>query len=350
MKKSTIGNEDIIAVVLPCYRVGWAVLDVIAKIGPEVHIIYVVDDCCPDGAGDLVEAACSDPRVEVLRHQQNQGVGGALVTGYRAALRAGAKVVVKLDGDGQMNPELLPRFIRPILSGQADYTKGNRFYRLESVRGMPPIRLFGNAVLSFMTKLSSGYWSIFDPTNGYTAIHGAVLSELPLEKIAKDYFFESDILFRLNTLRAVVQDIPMESVYGDEKSNMKIANIIPKFVVRHMVNIVKRVFYNYFLRDFQAVSVEILVGLPLVLFGVVFGVGAWHESIMASVPATSGTVMIASLPIIVGMQLLLSALVQDIQQQPTVPLQQFLPPMEVFGKKNEETARESDKIPTEVSA
>ncbi len=309
-----------VAVVIPCYRVGDAVFRVIASIGPEVHRIYVVDDCCPEKTGDRVEKANPDPRVMVLRHVQNKGVGGAVITGYQQAANDGASVVVKLDGDGQMDPALLTRFIRPILQGRADYTKGNRFYRLSSLRGMPPIRTFGNAVLSFMTKFSSGYWRVFDPTNGYTAIHGALLRHMPLDRVAQDYFFESDMLFRLNTLRAVVLDIPMDAVYADEVSGLKIGKVIPRFLVRHAVNLGKRVFYNYFLRDFQIASLALILGFPLTVFGAVFGLTSWIEAANHGVAATAGTVMLAALPILIGVQLLLLAMGYDIQNQPTTPV------------------------------
>src|SRR5438034_6512860 len=159
-----------IAVVIPCYRVTRQVADVLAAIGPECGRIYVVDDACPDHSGDFVAANCHDPRICVVRHPVNQGVGAAVMTGYRAAVADGATVIVKIDGDGQMDPRLLRRFVVPIVAGEADYTKGNRFYDLGDVGRMPGARIFGNAVLSILAKLSTGYWGIFDPTNGYTAI------------------------------------------------------------------------------------------------------------------------------------------------------------------------------------
>lgn len=309
-----------VAVVIPCYRVGTAVLDVIARVGAEVDAIYVVDDACPDGTAAMVEARASDPRVKVLRHAVNQGVGGAMITGYRAALADGHAVMVKIDGDGQMDPALIPRFIRPILQGKADYTKGNRFYQIESLREMPSVRLFGNAVLSLLTKVSSGYWGVFDPTNGFTAIHGAVLAHIPLDKVSRDYFFESDMLFRLNTLRAVVRDIPMDAVYGEERSNLKIGRIVHRFLIRHTVNTAKRMFYNYILRDFQLASLALLLGPPLMLFGIVFGLASWIEAARVDQAATAGTVMLATLPIVAGLQLLLLAATYDIQNQPTSPV------------------------------
>lgn len=167
MNTTTDSSTAPIAVVIPCYRVGHLVLDVIAHIGGEVGWIFVVDDKCPVNTGDIVEAECKDARVQVLRHMENEGVGGATVTGYKAAMATSAKVVVKIDGDGQMDPALIPQLARAILLGRADYMKGNRFHRISDVHGMPAVRLLGNAGLSFLTKLSSGYWQLFDPTNGF---------------------------------------------------------------------------------------------------------------------------------------------------------------------------------------
>src|SRR3569833_2631722 len=180
-----------VAVVIPSYKVTRHVLDVIHRIGPEVQCIYVVDDACPDGSGQYVKDYCADPRVRVIRHERNQGVGGAVMTGYQAAANDGMRVIVKVDGDGQMDPRLIPNFIDPILTGEADYTKGNRFFDLEHIRAMPKIRQFGNAILSLMAKLSTGYWDLFDPTNGYSAIHVEVVKHLSLSKFSHRYFFET---------------------------------------------------------------------------------------------------------------------------------------------------------------
>ena len=305
-----------IAVVIPSYRVVRHILGVISAMGPEVWRIYVVDDKCPDGSGNLVEAECKDPRVVVLRHEVNQGVGAAVMTGYRAAIADGAEVIVKVDGDGQMDPSLIPNFVAPILAGEADYTKGNRFFDLEEIRAMPKVRLFGNAVLSLMTKLSSGYWDLFDPTNGYTAIHSGVARHLPFAKISKRYFFETDMLFRLNILRAMVVDIPMDAKYCDEVSNLKISKIMGEFLVKHARNFLKRIFYNYYLRDLSIASIELPLGLLLFLFGTVFGGWHWLRGLSEGTATPAGTVMLSALPTLMGLQLVLSFLAYDIASVP----------------------------------
>lgn len=314
-----------IAVVIPCYRVTAHVLQVIAAIGPEVHRIYVIDDACPDGSGNLVESACQDTRVRVLRHAANKGVGGAVITGYRAALDEGMDIIVKIDGDGQMHPRLLPYFIAPIARGHADYAKGNRFYNLTHLSRMPGIRLVGNAALSFMAKLSTGYWGLFDPTNGYTAIHAKVARCLDLELVSERYFFETDMLFRLNTVRAVVVDIPMDAHYGNESSNLQIGRVFGEFFFKHVRNFVKRIFYNYFLRDMTVASLELVFGFLLLAFGSIFGIYHWMAGLTLHTATPTGTVMLAALPTLVGLQLMLAFIGYDIASQPHRSIHPDLP-------------------------
>ncbi|TDK56684.1 glycosyltransferase family 2 protein [Pseudomonas moraviensis] len=308
-----------IAVVIPSYKVRLHILALIENIGPEVHRIYVVDDQCPEGSGDHVQAHCVDPRVSIIRHVLNQGVGGAVMSGYTAAIADGMDIIVKVDGDGQMDPSLIPDFIQPIILGEADYTKGNRFFDLEELRAMPKARLFGNAVLSFINKFSSGYWNLFDPTNGFTAIHRDVASHLPFAKISQRYFFETDILFRLNILRAVVVDVPMDAKYGEEVSGLKISKILGEFLFKHGRNFFKRIFYSYYLRDMSLASIELPMGLILFLFGSIYGGYHWAYSASEGVQTPAGTVMLSALPVILGLQLVLAFLGHDINSVPERP-------------------------------
>jgi dolichol-phosphate mannosyltransferase len=313
-----------IAAVIPCYRVHNKILSVLAQMPAVVKHIICVDDACPDGSADIVEQHCTDDRVIVLRHEQNKGVGGAMITGYRAALKTGADIVVKVDGDGQMDPKFIPQLVRPILEGEADYVKGNRFFLLENLEGMPAMRLLGNAVLSFMSKLSTGYWRIFDPTNGFTAIHARTLALIPLQKLNPRYFFESDILFRLAILRAVVKDMPQRAIYADESSGIKLPRIVPQFLWLHSRNFIKRIFYSYYLRDFHLASIEWVLGPVLFMFGVIYGANAWYDSSASHVNTPAGTVMLSGLPVIIGLQLTLSAIGFDVDNQPVSPLQNQL--------------------------
>jgi len=288
-------------------------------IGPEVSKIYVIDDACPKKSVDLV-SQLHDERIHFLKNEVNLGVGGAVMLGYRQAMIDSMDIVVKIDGDGQMDPRLIPAFVAPIIKGQADYTKGNRFYELEQIHRMPVLRVIGNAGLSFITKLSSGYWDIFDPSNGYTAISVPVLRKLPLFKIANRFFFESDMLFRLNIIRAVVEDIPMDAKYENEISNLKIFNIFFEFIYRHGVNLLRRIFYNYYLRDMSLASFELPLGVMLLIFGFYYGFTSWADASKLGLPTTAGNVMIAAVSLISGLQLVLAFLAYDIASVPKLVL------------------------------
>lgn len=310
-----------IHVVIPAYRVERHIVDLLGRIGPEVKRIFVVDDACPNDSGKLVEKSVKDKRVKVLYNPENLGVGGAVIAGYRAALTEGADVIVKLDGDGQMHPEDIPTLVRPLLKGDADYAKGNRFDSLDDLYLMPRIRILGNAVLSLWSKLSSGYWSITDPTNGFTAIHRVALQRVDLAKLSKRFFFESDMLFRLNLAGAVVEDVSLPARYGDEKSNLKISKVLVEFPWKFTKNQVKRVFYRYYLREWSIASIELPIGSILVAFGAWFGISSFLAAAEAGRETTAGQATISSLAIILGVQLLLSFLSYDIQSEPRVPNQ-----------------------------
>lgn len=314
-----------IAVIIPCFCVKSHILAVLAAIGDEVSRIFVVDDFCPEQSGHFVEEQCNDPRVTVIYNSTNLGVGGAVLAGYRAAIAANCGILVKIDGDGQMDPAILGRIAAPVINGRADYAKGNRFYSLTHISRMPKIRIFGNAALAFMSKFSTGYWQLFDPTNGYTAIDARIAAHLPMQRISKRYFFETDMLFRLNVLRAVVVDVPMDPLYADEKSNLHIRNILLEFFGGHLRNFGKRIFYNYFLRDMSLASLELLAGMGLLMFGAVYGGVNWHASLASGQTTPLGIIMLASLPIILGLQFLLAFFAFDIASTPSQPVSGLLP-------------------------
>ena len=316
-----MGADLKIAVVIPCYRVKDHILDVIDGIGPEVSKIYVVDDACPDGSGKFVQKNSKDKRLRFIFHEENQGVGGAVISGYKAAYADGADVVVKIDGDGQMDPSLISAIAKPVVEGSADYSKGDRFDSLENLFGMPKVRIFGNAVLSLWAKFSTGYWSMTDPTNGFTAIHRRALEAMNLDKIRRSYFFESDILFRLNIANCVVADVPMAAVYGSEKSNMSILKVMFEFPWRHTVNLWKRIFYRYYLREWNVGSFELPLGFFLVVFGAWFGLSSFLNASAAGVATTAGQVTGSAVALILGVQLLLSFLSYDVQSEPRIPRQ-----------------------------
>lgn len=255
-----------VGIVIPCYRVRRYVEGVVRSAVAFGDRVYVVDDGCPEGSGRFVESLGLS-RVVVVYHERNCGVGGATITGIRRALEDGMDVIVKVDGDGQMDPRWIPSLVAPILRGQADYTKGNRFFYPEDLREMPWVRLLGNAALSFLSKFSTGYWNLFDPTNGFVAIHAAVARRIPWEKVHRRFFFESDVLFRLYLLRAKVVDVPLPARYRGESSSLSVGRFIPEFLFNHIRNFIKRIFYCYILRDFSLASVEFFTGTLLLVLG-----------------------------------------------------------------------------------
>jgi len=314
-----------VAVVVPAYRVEERIEEVLTTIPDWVRTIVVVDDASPDATAQRV-ARLADPRIRLIRHAQNRGVGGATVSGMQAALEAGADLVVKMDGDGQMDPAYLPALLAPLLLHTADLAKGNRYQRLGSLEGMPLVRRLGNAALTFLLKAASGHWRMFDPTNGYLAARADLLRRLPLERLPRGFFFESGLLVELGLQRAKVQDVAIPARYRGETSSLSIGAALLEFPFRLLLACARRIARHYFLYDFSAVSVFLLFGIPMLSFGVAFGVWEWIRSARTGVPATTGTVMLAALPIILGFELLLQALVVDIAHAPAEPICPPLPP------------------------
>ncbi len=310
-----------IAVVIPAYEAERTIRAVLQSIPPYVRTVVVVADGCRDETAKVVEeAARTDHRIILLVHEVNRGVGAAMRTGYRRALEAGAEIIVKMDSDGQMDPVYLPHLVFPIAAGLADYTKGNRFLRLDSIHRMPVLRLLGNAALSFVSKLSSGYWHLLDPTNGYTAASREALTAIDLGRLDDRYFFESSMLIELGMARAVVADVPMPSRYGDERSHLSAARSIFGFAAKHARYFLRRMVYRYLLTDFSPVSLLLAISLPLMAFGLTFGIRAWMRSALRGVPATAGTVMIAAFTIAAGLYCLVQAMIYDIMSTPRHPL------------------------------
>ena len=304
-----------IAVVIPAYNVENTIVKVLGGIPKNVSSIIVVNDASRDATEARIKSV-RDDRITLISHKKNMGVGGALLSGYSCALGKGAQVVVKLDGDDQMDPALMPNLIDPILNGQADYTKGNRFLHPVALRSMPPVRKVGNLALTFLTKIASGYWNVFDPANGYTAISAAKLAALDPRRIARNYFFETSMLCELRKLNAVVMDIPMPAIYQNERSSVRLPREFLVFSTSLIARIFDRVFSRYFLYDFTAVSLYLILGILLCLFGGIWGIVKWVHSVQTGVVATTGTVLIAVLPIILGFQLLIQAASLDISDVP----------------------------------
>jgi glycosyltransferase involved in cell wall biosynthesis len=315
-----------IAAVIPCYHVEREIQSVLETIPSYIKHIIVVDDASPDSTADLVAASAKhDERILLVRHPSNQGVGGAMVTGYRKALELGAQVVVKIDGDGQMDMDHLARLVQPLVDGKADYTKGNRFRDFKSLQRMPFIRRVGNMGLAFLAKAATGYWHIFDPTNGFNAIRSEVLALLTLDKVDRTYYFETSMLANLYLVGAVVKDVPMPARYQGEVSSLLIHRILFEFPGKLMATFLRRLMLKNFIYDFSMGSIYLLASLPLLVFGLTFGIYKWIHYASMGVPAPTGTVMLPTLSLLLGIQLLLSAIEIDLRSVPTEPLSTPLP-------------------------
>ena len=306
-----------IAVVIPAFRVEKEIQAVLSGIPGFVRHIIVVDDASPDSSADLVTTAAKrDKRITLIRHAKNQGVGGAVVTGFKKALEYECEIVVKVDGDGQMDPKHIPDLIAPLIAGEADYTKGNRFRDFNSLGQMPFIRRIGNLGLSFLSKAATGYWNIFDPTNGYFAIRADVLAQLPLDKLDEGYFFETSMLSRLYLLSACVQDVTIPAKYGNESSSLSIRRALFEFPLKLTRTLLRRLVLKYFIFDFSMMSIYLMAGIPLLLFGLIFGSIKWIQYASIGIPAPTGTVILPTLSVILAIQILLSAIEIDLNAAP----------------------------------
>lgn len=305
------------AIIIPCYRVKNQILRVVEGIPSWIDLVIVVDDQCPDKSSAIIEEKYpNNPRIKVVKRETNGGVGAATITGYQKAKELGAEILVKMDGDDQMDPVNLPSLIEPIKNGHCQYAKGNRFTSPEILRQMPLIRLIGNSGLSFLVKFCSGYWNVMDPTNGYTAIDVKVLEKLPLNKINKRYFFEIDLLCSLNYHRIIVKDVPMDAKYGDEVSSMNLLKVAFQFPPRLLKRLLRRIFLQYFIYDFNMATFYLLVGIPMFLAGFTYGLSKWILSVTMQQPQPIGTVMLAVLPILVSLNMIMGAIHIDINNVP----------------------------------
>lgn len=286
------------------------------RIPAQIDAIYIVDDACPDKTGEHVKTSQKDPRVKVIIHGQNQGVGGATLSGFKAAFNDGHDIAIKLDSDGQHDPDYAKDIINIFKEHHCGYVKGSRFLRRGDIEDMPRFRLFANAVLSATNKFASGYYSLTDPTNGLIAIHKDAFMHLNPDKIAKRYFFESDILFHLNMARQHACEFPMQAKYGQETSHLKFSNEVFSFAFGNIRNFIKRIWVRHCLLNFSVAGVYLILGLIFLTFASIFGGYHWIKSILSNIPATSGTVIIAALSVILGINFLTSFLLFDVNDEP----------------------------------
>ena len=307
----------IISVVIPCYNVSRHIEDVIKQLPSEISWIITVNDRSKDDTEKILsELARENKKIVLINHEVNQGVGGAMITGFKRSIELNSDITIKIDGDNQMDSSYIPALIKPIVENKADYTKGNRFRDFKALRKMPVLRRTGNLGLSFCIKAASGYWNIFDPNNGFVAISNEMLKTIDINKIHKRYFFESSMLIELYHANAVIQEIPMKARYGEEVSHLSVTKALFGFPPKLFKGFIRRIWLKYFLFDFNIASVYLLFGVPFFLLGAVYGIVNFIKYMNANTVAPTGTVVIPTLLIILGFQLLLSAVNYDITNYP----------------------------------
>ncbi|MDR1441557.1 MAG: glycosyltransferase family 2 protein [Bifidobacteriaceae bacterium] len=304
-----------IGVVVPAYKEEAHIESVIRTMPELVDKVVVVDDHSPDRTGELARAA-ADQRTEVISHDVNQGVGGAIVTGHRRVLELGMDVSVVMAGDGQMDPDYLPALLDPIADHGYGFTKANRFYSSTSFEGMPKHRIFGNMILTILTKAASGYWNLVDPQNGYTACTADSLNRLPLAKVHRRYDFENDLLIWLNIADVRAKDVNVPAVYGAETSGMNLIKVAPRILWTLITGGWRRMWRKHILWSFSPIALLMLAGFALTVFGLAVGTWATIWSLTNGVSASTGTWLLGVAPTIVGVQFLVEGLVLDIQATP----------------------------------
>ncbi len=322
MKRNTLNlSQYKITAVIPAYKVEKQIAQTLARIPDYIGEIIVVDDASPDNTSEIVEEIkAQDSRIMLIKHAKNQGVGGAMLTGFKEALKGGTQVVIKIDGDGQMSGYDPRHLLIPLISGQADYVKGNRFRDFGALKSMPLIRQIGNMGLGFLVKAATGYWDCFDPTNGFFAIRREALETLPLEKVHKSYFFETSMLGELYLIDAVILDVPYPAIYGDEESNLSVGKTLWEFPPKLTYLFFRRILIKNFLHNFNMGSIYLLAGVPMLLFGLVFGIVKWIKYFNLGVPAPTGTIMIPVMLVMLAVQFLLAAINIDMQSVPKKPI------------------------------
>lgn len=306
-----------ICVVIPCFNVSSHIAKVIEGLPDDVSFVVAVNDCSTDDTHRaLTDLAKGNPKIIVIDHAVNQGVGGSMITGYKKSLELGADITVKMDGDGQMDPSYIASLVQPIIDDRADFVKGNRFRDFRALRSMPIVRRIGNLGLSFLIKAASGYWNIFDPTNGFTAIRNETLAGVNFNKLHKRYYFETSMIIELYFCNAVIQDMPMRAKYGNEVSGLSSAKTLFEFPPKLLFAFIRRIFLKYLFFDFNIGSVYILTGAPTFSYGFFFGVIKFEQYAGQGIAAPTGTVILPTLLIILGFQLLLSGLTYDVNNYP----------------------------------
>lgn len=304
-------RDTSIAVVVPCYNEELLITRVMDTMPDYVDRIYIVDDRSKDRTVEIVEDYIQQhqpSRVTLIVHEVNQGVGGAIITGYRQAYDDDMAVVAVMAGDAQMDPDDLEVIIAPVVAGEADYTKGNRLATGEAWNQIPRVRYLGNVLLSLMTKIASGYWHIFDSQTGYTAISRKAIATLNWDKLWKRYGYPNHLLIMLNIHNFAVRDVPVKPVYNvGEKSGIRIWRVIPTISLLLLRGFLSRLFEKFVVRDAHPLVLFYIVGTLSFIPGFLLGVYLVLYRIIAG-PVAPTSALFAMFLIMFGLNFLMFAL------------------------------------------
>jgi glycosyltransferase involved in cell wall biosynthesis len=303
-----------VGVVIPAYNEEELLPPTLAGVPGIVDRVIVVDDASQDGTvGRAHAAAANDPRIVVIVHERNQGVGAAVVTGYRRAIEEEIEVVCVMNADNQMDPEELLHLATPVALDQCDYTKANRLFTGEAWDLIPHYRYLGNAMLSLLTKIASGYWHVADSQAGYTAVGLPMLRLLDLHRIYPRYGYPNDMLVHLNVWNARVRDVPSRPIYGiGEESGIRLRSVIPRISWLLVKGFFWRMGQKYVIRDFHPLVFFYMAGFFTWFIGVLLAIVAIVEHFVGP-PPNAGTAILVALMLTFGVLFTLFAMWFDME-------------------------------------
>jgi len=313
--ETTMYSQHSIGVVIPAYNEEELIESTLTSIPSYVDRVYVVDDASTDGTGGKIQSLRDMDRITYIRHERNRGVGAAIATGYKKALQDGVDIVAVMAGDNQMDPRHLPALLDPIIWKVADYTKGNRLVHTTLRKGMSPWRSFGNSVLTYMTKMSCGYFEMIDPQNGYTAISRQTLSRLNLDEIYPRYGYLNDMLAKMNVLGCRIMDVIMPARYGNEKSKIRYGFYIVQVSWLLLKTFLWRLYMKYFILNFHPLIIFYVTGFFLTLVGLASMIYAvWQKF---SIPGSELFIhgILSLMLFMIGMQFVLFGILFDNQNR-----------------------------------
>ena len=300
-----------IGVVIPCFQGGKVTKTIINEALDYADKVVLIDDACPFGTGKSISEVVKSEKLKVLFNSINKGVGYSTKKGFGWLIKEGCDLIIKIDADGQLDPKDIYPMCSPILEGKCEATKGNRFGNIENAMLIPKIRLFGILILSFITKLSTGYWDLFDPTNGYICFKQEILANINMDKIDNRYFFETDLLFRCSLNNVKITNVNVDIKYLPNISTLNPITQAPIFLIKHVKRVIKRIVYQYFIFDFNPGSIELILSFATGVLAVFIGLNSLLKSRIHQIPMSSGNSSLFTIACILAIQLFISFIYYD---------------------------------------